>query len=111
MEFPWDSRQAWTMLAAVIYRFGEFELDLARAELRAGATPRPLEPQVFALLTHLVENRDRLVSRDELLEKVWDGRVVSDAATAQHWGREAHRLFTAMDAIGHAERLAKEIGL
>ena len=70
MEIPWDSRRAWTMLAAVIYRFGEFELDLARAELRAGGVARPLEPQVFALLTHLVENRDRLVSRDELLEKV-----------------------------------------
>ena len=93
MEFPWDSRQAWTMLAAVIYRFGEFELDLARAELRAGATPRPLEPQVFALLTHLVENRDRLVSRDELLEKVWDGRVVSDAAIAS-------RIKSARQALG-----------
>jgi TolB-like protein len=67
---------------AVIYRFGEFELDLARAELRAGGAARPLEPQVFALLVHLVQNRDRLVSRDELLEKVWDGRVVSDAAVA-----------------------------
>ena len=93
MEIPWDSPWAWTMLAAVIYRFGEFELDLARAELRAGETLCPLEPQVFALLTHLVENRDRLISRDELLEKVWDGRVVSDAAIAS-------RIKSARQALG-----------
>ena len=78
------------MLAAVIYRFGEFELDLARAELRAGASPRPLEPQVFALLVHLVENRDRLVSRDELLEKVWDGRIVSDRVNPRSARHDAH---------------------
>jgi TolB-like protein len=81
------------MLAAVIYRFGEFELDLARAELRAGGATRPLEPQVFALIAHLVENRDRLVSRDELLERVWDGRVVSDAAIAS-------RIKSARQALG-----------
>lgn len=93
MDFAWDSRRASTMLAAVIYRFGEFELDLARAELRAAGAARPLEPQVFALLTHLVENRERLVSRDELLEKVWDGRVVSDSAIAS-------RVKSARQALG-----------
>jgi len=66
----------------MIYRFGEFELDLARVELRADGLPCPLEPQVFALLALLVENRERLVSKDEIVEKVWDGRVVSDAAIA-----------------------------
>lgn len=70
------------MLAPVIYRFADFELDLARVELRARGAVLPLEPQVFALLTLLVENRDRLVSRDEIIEKVWDNRVVTDAAVA-----------------------------
>ncbi|MGQ0384973.1 MAG: winged helix-turn-helix domain-containing tetratricopeptide repeat protein [Gammaproteobacteria bacterium] len=93
MEIPWDSRHHWTMLAAVIYRFGEFELDLACSELRAGGVARPLEPQVFALLAHLVEYRGRLVSRDELLEKVWDGRIVSDAAIAS-------RIKSARQALG-----------
>jgi TolB-like protein len=93
MDFPWDSGSASSMLAAVIYRFGEFELDLARAELRAGGTARPVEPQVFALLTHLVEHRERLVSRDELLEKVWDGRIVSDSAIAS-------RIKSARQALG-----------
>ena len=66
----------------MLYRFGDFELDTAMAELRRDGATRPVEPQVFALLTLLVENRERLVSREELLDKVWDGRVVSDAALA-----------------------------
>ena len=41
----------------------------------------PVEPQVFALLALLVENSERLVSKDEIIEKVWDGRIVSDAAS------------------------------
>jgi TolB-like protein len=64
----------------MIYWFGPFELDLARVELRTGGQPCRMEPQVFALLAFLVENRDRLVSRDEIIEKVWDGRVVSNSA-------------------------------
>lgn len=66
----------------MIYRFGPFELDLAKVELRAGGEPCPLEPQVFALLAFLVEHRERLVSKDEILEKVWDGRIVTDSALA-----------------------------
>jgi len=70
------------MLPAVIYRFAEFELDLARVELRARGAAVALEPQVFGLLALLVENRDRLVSRDEIIEKVWDNRPVTDSAVA-----------------------------
>ena len=77
----------------MIYRFGGFELDLARAELRASGEPCPLEPQVFALLALLVENRERLVSKDELIEKVWDGRIVTDAAIAS-------RVKSARQALG-----------
>ena len=66
----------------MIYRFESFELDPAKVELRGDGEPRPVEPQVFALLALLVENRERLVSSDEIIEKVWDGRVVSDAAVA-----------------------------
>lgn len=71
-----------SMLASMIYRFGPFELDLVKVELRADGKPRPIEPQVFALLAFLVEHRERLVSKEELLEKVWDGRVVTDSALA-----------------------------
>lgn len=77
----------------MIYAFDPFELDLATMELRAGGKTVDLEPQVFALLTLLVENADRLVSKDEIIEKVWDGRVVSEAAVAS-------RVKTARQALG-----------
>jgi TolB-like protein len=77
----------------VIHRFGEFELDHAAGELRCGASAIPLERQVFELLRVLVENDDRLITRDELIEKVWDGRVVSDSAIAS-------RVKSARRAIG-----------
>src|SRR6202789_486677 len=66
----------------MIYQFGPFELDLGTVELREGDKARAMEPQVFALLALLVENRERLVSKDEIVEKVWDGRIVSDAAVS-----------------------------
>ena len=64
----------------MVYRFDDFELDTDRFELREGGSPVPLEPQVFALLALLIENRDRMVSKDELLEKIWHGRIVSESA-------------------------------
>ncbi|MFP7721786.1 winged helix-turn-helix domain-containing tetratricopeptide repeat protein [Lysobacter sp. A3-1-A15] len=64
----------------MIYRFDTFDLDLAKLELRASGEVRPTEPQVFALLALLVANRERVVSRSEIIDKVWDGRAVSDSA-------------------------------
>ena len=64
----------------MIFKFAHFELDLAAVELRAAGQVVSLEPQVFALLALLVGNSERLVSRDEIIEKVWDGRVVSESA-------------------------------
>src|SRR5690606_25790009 len=89
----------------MLYRFGPFELDTARVELRTGGETRPLERQVFALLTLLVENGDRLVSKDELVEKVWEGRVVSDAAIASRV-KSARQ---ALDDDGKAQRFIKTI--
>ena len=64
----------------MIYRFVAFELDCAKAELRLDGEVVPVEPQVFAVLLLLVGNHERLVTRDEMIEKVWDGRIVSDSA-------------------------------
>ncbi|MCP4277881.1 MAG: transcriptional regulator, partial [Gammaproteobacteria bacterium] len=64
----------------MIYRFDDFELDLARIELRKSGKPLAIEPQVFAVLRLLIENRERMVSKDEILEQVWNGRVVSESA-------------------------------
>lgn len=64
------------------YGFDGFVLDLDRGELRRGVEALPLEPMTFAVLSHLVQNADRLVSKDELIEKVWDGRFISNAAVS-----------------------------
>ncbi len=63
----------------MIYRFGDFQLDSERLELTRGAEPRALEPQVFSLLLFLIEHRERVISKDELIDHVWQGRIVSDA--------------------------------
>ncbi|MBX3540028.1 MAG: alpha/beta fold hydrolase [Chelatococcus sp.] len=62
------------------YRFGSFELTTDTRELLAGGRPIDAEPQVFDLLLHLMRERDRVVSLDELLEVVWKGRLVSNSA-------------------------------
>jgi TolB-like protein len=77
----------------MIYRFGPYELDIATGELRSRGKNCGVEPQVFALLALLVENCERLVSKDEIVEKVWDGRIVSDAAVAS-------RVKSARQALG-----------
>ena len=61
------------------YRFAEFEIDLSQQELRRLGEPVHIEPQVFDLIVHLVRNNDRIVSKDELFETIWNGRIVSEA--------------------------------
>ena len=64
----------------MIFRFDDHVLDIARRELRRGAEPVALEPQVFDLLVYLVRNRRRVVTKDDLIGGVWGGRIVSDSA-------------------------------
>ena len=66
----------------VQFLFGDHRLDTDRRELRHGSEPIAIEPQVFDLLVYLVENRERVVSKDDLLASVWQGRIVSDSALA-----------------------------
>ena len=63
-------------------RFGDVEIDLEAFELRRGGALTPVEPQVFDLVCHLAGNPGRLVSKDELIKIVWNGRIVSDATLA-----------------------------
>src|SRR5215470_14438348 len=63
----------------MIYRFGSFTLDTELLELRSAQGPVTVEPQVFSVLAYLIENRRRVVSKDELINAIWDGRIVSDA--------------------------------
>jgi TolB-like protein len=64
----------------LLYLFNDFELDIDRRELRRGPKLVAIAPQVFDLLQYLIRHRDRVVSKDELVASIWDGRVVSDSA-------------------------------
>jgi TolB-like protein/cytochrome c-type biogenesis protein CcmH/NrfG len=63
----------------VQFLFANHTLDTDRRELRRGFEPIAVEPQVFDLLVYLVQNRDRVVSKDDLIASVWGGRIVSDS--------------------------------
>lgn len=68
----------WTEAPSLQYRFNDIELDTASMELRCAGASRVVEPQVFDLLRVLTEYRDRVVSRDDLISCVWNGRIVSE---------------------------------
>ena len=59
--------------------FGDYEISLDRRELRRARRSVHVQPQVFDLLVYLVQNRDRVVSKDDLIASVWSGRLVSDS--------------------------------
>ncbi len=62
--------------------FNEFVLDTDLRELRRAGSLVAVEPQVFDLLAHLITHRDRVISKDDLLDVIWHGRIVSDSALA-----------------------------
>ena len=72
-----------TVAPARLVRFGEFALDLQRCALRRGEDPIELRPKAFDVLRYLVENRDRVVGKDELIRAVWRGQAVTDDALVQ----------------------------
>ncbi len=61
------------------FRFSDHTLDVERRELRRGYDPVAIEPQVFDLLVYLLQNRDHVVSKGDLIATVWSGRIVSDS--------------------------------
>jgi TolB-like protein/Tfp pilus assembly protein PilF len=64
----------------VLFKFNNFTLDTDRREFRSADGVVHVEPQVFDLLLHFARNTNRTISKDELIEHVWKGRIVSDAA-------------------------------
>jgi pimeloyl-ACP methyl ester carboxylesterase/DNA-binding winged helix-turn-helix (wHTH) protein len=78
----WSGRYGYQGLVAVKFLFGDHTLDSDRRELWRGSELVQLQPQVFDLLLHLIQNRDRVVSRDELIAIIWQGRFVSDATVS-----------------------------
>ena len=65
--------------AALNFRFTDSEIDIPRRELRRAGAIVNVEPQVFDLLVHLIRHRDRFVPKDELIDAIWEGRIVSEA--------------------------------
>src|SRR5215831_7478513 len=75
------------------FLFGDCALDPARRELCRGGEAVHVEPQVFDLLLYLIQNRDHVVSKDDLLSAVWHGRIVSESTLS-------NRINAARRAIG-----------
>jgi TolB-like protein len=67
------------MAGSVLFLFEEYVLDTARQELRRGGNVLAVEPQVFDILAHLLRNRERVVSPDDLRAAIWAGRIVSES--------------------------------
>jgi TolB-like protein/Tfp pilus assembly protein PilF len=89
----------------VLFMFSDCSLDTDRRELRRGADLVAVEPQVFDVLVYLIQNRDRVVSRDDLLASVWGGRIVSESTLSS-------RINAARSAIGDSgdqQRLIRTI--
>jgi DNA-binding winged helix-turn-helix (wHTH) protein len=87
------------------YLFEDYALDTDRRELHRGDGVVPLAPQVFDLLDYLICNRVRVVSKEELINAIWNGRIVTDAALTT-------RLRVARSAIGDSgeqQRLIKTL--
>jgi TolB-like protein/DNA-binding winged helix-turn-helix (wHTH) protein/tetratricopeptide (TPR) repeat protein len=77
----------------MIYQFADCALDCSLRQLTVDGKPVHVEPQVFDVLRHLIENRDTVVSRDELIEAVWHGRIVSETTISA-------RIWAARHAVG-----------
>jgi TolB-like protein/Flp pilus assembly protein TadD len=87
------------------YRFENYVIDTDRRELRRGTQLITVEPQVFDILSYLILNRERVVSRDDLIASVWAGRIVSESALTT-------RINAARSAVsdnGHDQRLIKTL--
>jgi DNA-binding winged helix-turn-helix (wHTH) protein len=64
----------------MIYAFGDCDLDDHLYQLRREGKPIDIEPKVFDVLVYLLHHRDRIIAKDELLDKLWPDQVVSETA-------------------------------
>jgi pimeloyl-ACP methyl ester carboxylesterase/DNA-binding winged helix-turn-helix (wHTH) protein len=85
--------------------FADCEVDLGAFQLRRNGVLVPVEPQVFELIAYLIHNPDRLISKDELIAGVWNGRMVSDAALSSRI-KSARR---ALGDDGEQQRLIRTV--
>ena len=89
----------------MIYTFEDFSLDVERQELKRGVDLIRVDPQVLDLLQYLIRNRERVISKDDLIENIWNGRIVSESTLTS-------RIFAVRQAIGDSgshQRLIRTI--
>jgi DNA-binding winged helix-turn-helix (wHTH) protein/tetratricopeptide (TPR) repeat protein len=89
----------------LIYVFDNYVLDPDRRELRSGVAIVAMEPQAFDLLLYLIRHRDHVVSKDELIEQIWAGRIVSESALSTR----INAVRTAIGDNGAGQRLVKTL--
>ena len=89
----------------MIFEFDDWELDTELYELRRNGQPCKVEPQAFDLLHFLARNNDRVVSRDEIIDEIWGGRIVTEAtiSTCLKAARQA------VGDDGRAQRLIRTV--
>lgn len=87
------------------YLFEDFEIDTKRRELHRGAELVTITPQVFDLLDYLIRNREHVVSKESLIDAIWNGRIVSDAALTTR----LNAVRSAIGDSGEEQRLIKTL--
>jgi TolB-like protein len=91
--------------ASLLYLFNDFALDTDRRELHRGAGLISIAPQVSDLLEYLIRNRERVVTKADLLASIWDGRAVSDSALSTR----INAVRCAIDDTGEEQRLIRTL--
>ncbi|MEV0804285.1 alpha/beta fold hydrolase [Kribbella sp. NPDC050281] len=84
---------------------GDLEFDPALFEIRRAGVPVPLEPQAFDVLSYLVSHRDRVVAKEELMDRVWGGRFVTEAAVTSR----IKQVRRALGDDGHSQRMIRTL--
>ncbi len=87
------------------YRFGAYAVDSEKFELTRSGELIAVQPQVFALLVFLIENRDRVVSKDEIIDNVWAGRIVGDGTL----NARINALRRALGDDGNSQKMIKTL--
>ena len=91
--------------AKVQFLFADYVLDLDRREFTRGSAAIAIGPKVFDLLVYLVQARDRVVTKDELLDTLWSGRIVSESTLTSH----INAVRKAIGDSGEEQRLIRTI--
>ncbi len=89
----------------MLFSFEDYVLDTDRRELRRGRAVIAMQPQVFDLLEYLISNRERVVTKDDILDAIWGGRIVSESALTTR----INAARTALGDSGEEQRLIRTL--